>query len=362
MIAGRLSETPAACLPLRGMMMTIAATWQNEDIFERSFKEYTACMQDVLRIAEGMLHTPEGTPAEFNVKLGSIPPQTWSIERNLFSTLFQSVYHLLKIQPERRLLYGKLNHLFRIWVTSADNLLDNEDKIVVPVAIGGSSRVMRQVICIMLADRIMEELTSAATRQGAMRDDQACLLRSKSLQILLPSAAEEASEENGITQRPDREYVLNTIHRLKTGLLFHIPFLGPDHIEEGLDKEVLSLCKDGLMSFGLGCQILDDIRDMAKDFVEARHSYVLSDIYRGHAHYVQKLRRMQADLPIDANIYDQFPDVVNPAATRACGLLQGGLLSLGKAGLCIGTDEAHAISLGMVETLGVGGLVQCLTL
>lgn len=342
--------------------MSTAQTWYQEDILERSFKEYTACMRDVLRIADDMLHSPEGTPAEFRVRLGSIPPQTWSIERNLFSTLFQSVYHLLGITPERRLLYGKLNHLFRIWVTSADNLLDNEDKVVVPVSIGGSSRVMRQVICIMLADRIMEQLTSAAFRDGVLREGEAASLRSLSLQILLPSAAEEASEENGITQRPDPEYVLGTIHRLKTGLLFHIPFLGPDHIEDSLNRDVLCLCKDGLMSFGLGCQILDDIRDMAKDFIEARHNYVLSDIYASHPHYIQKLQRMQGDVSVDANIYDQFPDVVTPAASRACGLLNGGLLSLGRAGLSIESGQAQILSLGMFETLGVGGLVQCLNL
>ena len=200
-----------------------------------------------------------------------------------------------------------MNHLFRVWVTSADNLLDHEDKVVVPIEIAGSSPVMRQVISIMLADRIMSRLTAEAVREGVLSDAQSELITEKSLQILLPSAAEEASEESGITQRPDAEYVLQTIHRLKTGLLFHIPFLGPDHIEEHLDADVLGLCKDGLMNFGLGCQILDDIRDLAKDFLEARHNYVLSELFAHWPLYEIKLEEMRPELNLAGEYFRDVP-------------------------------------------------------
>ena len=44
------------------------------------------------------------------------------------STLFQATYRALGVLP-RRLLYGEINHLFRIWVTGADNP-DAEDNCV----------------------------------------------------------------------------------------------------------------------------------------------------------------------------------------------------------------------------------------
>jgi hypothetical protein len=345
----------------RQKMTDSMQTWRRKDLLERSFEEYIQCVRDVLRIADELLQTPPGTPGCFAVKMGQIPPQTWSIGRNLFSTLFQSTYHLLDIHPERRLLYGKLNHLFRIWVTSADNLLDNEDKVVVPIAMGGSSRVMRQVVSIMIADRVMDCLTSEAVGRGLLLPEQAGLMRNKSLQGFLPSAAEEAAEEGGIVDRPDPEYVLFTIHRLKTGMLFHVPFLGPEHIEQGLDMTVLDLCKEGLMSFGLGCQILDDVRDLAKDVIESRHNYVLSQLYAEQPVYVDKLRRIRPDIDQDSNIHELFPDVVHPAAERAMGLLSGGLLSLGRAGLGIDKASATAMSLGMFETLGVGELARCVS-
>jgi hypothetical protein len=343
------------------MFAEIENLWQQGQYLKAAFDEYKLCIKAVFKEARTILQSPAQTPLEFDVRLGMIPDEFYMLRRNLFSTLFQSVYHLLQIREDRRLLYGKLNHLFRIWVTSADNLLDNEDKIVVPIEITGSSRVMRQVISIMLADRVLKNITDQAVRDKIINEDQASLLTHKSLQILLPSAAEEASEENGITHRPDAEYVLNTIHRLKTGLLFHIPFLGPDTIETNIDKNTLTFCKEGLMSFGLGCQILDDIRDIAKDHLEMRHNYVLSKLYADYPLYVAKLQRIEPDINVSSNIFGLFPDAVYPAADKAKELLTGGLMSLGSAGLGINRTAAKFLSRGMFEILGVGELTKCLS-
>jgi len=143
--------------------------------------------------------------------------------------------------------------------------------------------------------------------------------------------------------------------------LFHIPFLGPDNIEDGLDKDILALCKDGLMSFGIGCQILDDIRDIAKDHIEARHNYVLSLMYADNPGYVKKLIEVGPKIDVSSNIYSMFPDVVYPAANKAMELLTGGLLSLDGAGLGINKTAAIVLSYGMFETLGVGELINVAT-
>ncbi|MBM4102444.1 MAG: hypothetical protein FJ263_00125 [Planctomycetes bacterium] len=343
------------------MTTEIEHLWQQGKFLKAAFDEYKVCIKAVFKEAQTLLQSPPQTPAEFEVRMGTIPDEFYSIRKNLFSTLFQSVYPLLKIEEPRRLLYGKLNHLFRIWVTSADNLLDNEDKIVVPMEIAGSSRVMRQVISILLADRILRNITDEAVRNKVLREEEASLLTHRSLQILLPSAAEEGSEEDGITHRPNAGYVLNTIHRLKTGLLFHIPFLGPDTIEKELDKETLTLCKQGLMNFGLGCQILDDIRDIAKDYLEMRHNYILSMVYTDYLLYVEKLNAIEPDIRVSSNIFGLFPDAVYPAADKARELLTDGLLSLGSAGLGINKAVARRLSLTMFETLGVGELTKCLS-
>ena len=44
------------------------------------------------------------------------------------------------------------------------------------------------------------------------------------------------------------------------------------------------------MNFGLGCQILDDLRDLARDLNESRHNYVLSLLQWEHPERLAKLK------------------------------------------------------------------------
>ena len=233
-------------------------------------------MRAVYAIAGEIVQPPKSSPPEYSVRLGDIPPALYTARKNIFSTLFYSTYLALGIPLPRRMLYGKLNHLFRIWVTSADNLLDGEDKCVLPLVMPGRSHVMREVVAIMAADRVLWRVLNEAVAEQALTARQADALANESLRCLLPSAGQEASEEGGIGARPAPAYLLDTIHVLKTGLLFNIPFLGVDVVEKEVDVGRVSRMKQALLMFGGGCQILDDVRDMSRDFVERRHNYVLS--------------------------------------------------------------------------------------
>ena len=233
-------------------------------------------MRAVYGIADELIRAPDGTAPDFEVRLGQVPPSFFTPRKNLFSTLFYSVYLVLDIPKPRRLLYGKMNHLFRIWVTSADNLLDDEDKCVLPLTMPGASRVMREVVAIMAADRVLWRVLNEAVVDKVVTARQADALAAHSLRRLLPSAAQEAGEEGGVLTRPPPEYVLDTLHLLKTGLLFALPFLGVDLVEPAVEPERVARLKRALMLFGGGCQLLDDVRDLGRDLVERRHNYVLS--------------------------------------------------------------------------------------
>ena len=250
--------------------------WGSGRLLAQAFSEQEACMRAVYAIADEVVRPPKGSAPEYAVRLGDIPLSFFTACKNIFSTLFYSAYLALGIPLPRRMLYGKLNHLFRIWVTSADNLLDNEDKCVLPLEMPGRPRVMREVVAIMAADRVLWRMLNEAVAERTLTAQQAASLADESLRCLLPSAAQEASEEGGIGARPAPAYVLDTIHVLKTGLLFNIPFLGVDVVETDLDAERVTRMKRALLMFGGGCQILDDVRDMGRDFVERRHNYVLS--------------------------------------------------------------------------------------
>lgn len=305
--------------------------WESVRTLRLALAEQQEVVRDVHARAAALVLSPAGAPPEFSVSLDPLPEPLLTLRRNLFSTLFQSTYLLLKIAPARRLIYGKLNYLFRIWVTSADNLLDQEDKVTLPVRMPGQARVMRQVVSIMAADRVLDRLLTDAVREGELEAREAALLSEHSLRVLLPSAAQEASEEGGITERPPPEYVLNTIHRLKTGLLFHLPFLGPETIEGGIDQNRLAAMKNALLSFGLGCQILDDIRDMAQDHREKRHNYILSCLQWNGDPFARRMDEQQPE--IGARIYGEIPHVTHPAARLAMSNLCAGISGMSREGL-----------------------------
>ena len=299
------------------------------------------------------LDSPAGTPPAYAVAPAPLPEEWLSWRKNIFSTLFQSVYHLMEIPAPRRRLYGKLIHLFRIWVTSADNLLDNEDKVVVPIAMPGNARVMRQVVSIMAADRVLQEILNEAVDQHVLSPVQRDALSRESLRRLLPSAAQEATEEGGIAVRPPPEEVLQVIHRLKTGLLFNVAFVGPEIVEPIASPRATRL-RESLMDFGLGCQVLDDIRDMARDLLEQRHNIVLSSLAHHNPGLLAELQR-RAQSPAD-RLYLEAPKTVLPLARQGFDLLASGLRTLGEAGLGYDGSQAESMARAMFPVLDLEGL------
>ena len=307
-------------------------------------------MRAVYSKLDALLHSPDGTATEYAVSMDEVPESFYSMRKNLFSVLFLSIYHLLDIPKERRLLYGKLNQLFRVWVTSADNLLDDEDKVVVPIKIPGNAHTMSNVVSIMAADRVLSQVLREAESTHVINTEEANLLLEESLQILLPSAAQEASEENGIEVRPEPDVVLSTIHRHKTGILFHIPLLGPESIEDAICPEKLAAVRDGLMSFGIGCQLLDDVRDLGRDLHETRHNYALSMLYHKAP---DKYVMLNTQTHID-RLYRQLPEVVIPTARLGLKMMREGIGRLNTVGLGVQGKAVDTIATGMFKVLDLG--------
>ena len=332
--------------------------WESVRVLGLAFREQQVIVREMHALADEIIRTPAETPADFRVALAPLPAALPTLRRNLFSTLFLSTYHTLGIHLERRHLYGAINYLFRIWVTSADNLLDQEDKITLPINMPGQSHVMRQVVAIMTADRILARLLQSAVHDQLLTPKEAAMLSEASLQVLLPSAAQEATEEGGITHRPQPEYVLNTIHRLKTGMLFHLPFLGPDRLEPQVDQRKMTALKDALMSFGLGCQILDDIRDIARDYREQRHNYILSGLQWRADPYLKILARRQP--AVEERLHLDVPHVVLPAARLAMKNLCSGLNIMSQEGLELHRASIRTMAGALFETLDLADLCHAL--
>jgi len=333
--------------------MDVARILSKNPVLKNSFDECMTCLHDVSRIFKDVIKTPAGTPKEFQVTGAGFSPEIFDPRRNIFSTLFHSAYILLDIPLERRLVYGKINYLFRVWVTAADNLLDHEDKMTVKIIMPSDSRVMRQVVSIMAADRVLTHVVRDAFCQGGITPDDGRVLIDGTLEVLLPSAAEEAAEEKGIIRRPKPEYVLKTIHRLKTQLLFQVPLLGPERVEKNIDVRKLALYREGLGKFGLGCQILDDIRDIMRDHAQKRHNYILSVMAHERKEDLKVLERLSSARDVGASVFSRFQDVTAPAARLAEQELVEGLRLLDTCGLGIDPKTARAVARYMFKALDV---------
>lgn len=313
-------------------------------------------MRDVYELADLLIRPPAGAPPEYSITAGDVPASFYAARKNIFSTLFYSTYLALDIPKPRRLLYGKLNHLFRMWVTSADNLLDCEDKCVLPLAMPGSSRVMREVVVLMAADRVLGRLLNNAVGDGTLTAHQANRLADETLRCLLPSAAQEASEEGGVTERPAPEYVLETIHLLKTGLLFNIPFTGVDIVEEHIDRRRLARIKQALLLFGNGCQILDDVRDVARDFVERRHNYVLSVLARDQPELLASWARR--DIKAGERLYFEAPKASLDAARLGYQRLADACLALQEERVIMSGAPVAGLACSMFVALDLEDLAR----
>jgi len=151
-------------------------------------------------------------------------------------------------------------------VTGCDNILDDEYKTTLETDLPPQAHRFRSVLDIMVADRVLVAILIDYCRKNDFPMARALQASTASLQALIQSGAQEASEEGGICETLQPETVLQKIHHYKTGLLFQSTWAIPALLEPSLTAEAKS-ARNTLYQIGIGCQILDDIADL---FIDSR--------------------------------------------------------------------------------------------
>lgn len=148
-----------------------------------------------------------------------------------------------------------------------------------------------------------------------------------SLHALLKSGVQEASEEEGVTAALDPERILGDIHSVKTGLLFQAPWALPEALE-GPGFTSPKGVKEGLFQVGMGCQIMDDMVDLARDIVMKRHNYAFSLICHSAPESERQAlnRLLESGGPGDGDrdLLNRFPGARDLAGKRALEFLEQG--------------------------------------
>ncbi len=256
---------------------------------------------------------------------------TFSVEKNFFSLLFLYSFDRAGISKPRRILYATALQCLRGMVTGCDNLLDDEYKKTLDTDIPETGYRFRSVIDIMVSDRVLFQVLSAACRRGEITMEQVLAATTASMKTMTRSGVQEASEEAGITTILEPDRLLQTVHHYKTGLLFQCPWDIPRAVETS-DETAIAPLLEGLYQIGMGCQIMDDMVDFSSDLERKRHNFLVSLIYHGSLPAEKKqLRQWPAPGGLRGEPMDPaaaFPTGVAKASEIALHYLETGLNNL----------------------------------
>ena len=274
------------------------------------------------------------------IHLKPLPTSWTSLRHNYFSVLFIAIFFVLEIPLQRLMLFSGLNHCLRSWVTACDNLLDNELKEIIVTDLPENAHTFKSVHTLLLTDRIFFSFLLEAVEAGTISRDEMVRLLNISLTAISASGREEAEEEGGVEDAPSPEHILHRVHVAKTGQLFASPLSAPLALGDiDLKNPTVSQMKEGLLAFGLGCQILDDISDLGTDLHDRKYNYLASLIQHGSVkHEKELLVTFRSGTPGKdsrqlTGLYQQFPEASEKAFTEATRQLRRALTLLSEAGL-----------------------------
>lgn len=265
------------------------------------------------------------------VNLLDPPDGYFSLEKNFLSALFLYSYHRAGIPRSRRIIYAAVNQCLRGMVTGCDNILDDEYKKTLESDLPIQGVRFRSVVDIMVSDRVLFEILLNEVKNDGLSYSKVLKANAASIHALIRSGAQEASEENGIYIILRPQQVLESVHHYKTGLLFQCPWAIPN-ILEGCGKEKVNSILETLYKIGMGCQIMDDMVDLASDLQRKRHNYVVSVIYHElGSNDWQRLNSHKSSDPGAKDLTDlllKFPEAISLAKITAYKFLEEGLRGL----------------------------------
>jgi hypothetical protein len=303
------------------------------DLFKKSLSEQQMVIKHFWEKARFVLNGS-------GIQLKPLPKSWAALRQNQFSVLFIAIFFVLKIPLDRLRLYARLNHCLRSWVTACDNLLDNELKEMIITDLPENARTFKSVHTLLVTDRVFFSFLMDAVHSKIITEKEMMRLLAISLSAISASGREEAEEEEGIDHTLPPEDVLHKIHSAKTGQLFTSPLYAPTALHDinHEDPQVVSI-REGLMAFGLGCQILDDLSDLGMDLFDNKYNYLAALIVHGNDMKEKDLwlelssNGSNPDIRDDYRLYQKFPHASKNAVDMAVSQLQRALTYLSRAGL-----------------------------
>jgi hypothetical protein len=235
------------------------------------------------------------------------------VQEYFFLILFRSIFHSLGIPPDRLRLYTELNFCIKGTITAADNIFDDQEKSLLPLAPVAGSRFL-SILQLMSFERLLRRTLDRGQHtgilDGAQRDGilRGLLDRMASIGML------EGSEEGGVEDIPGPDEMVGKVHRVRGGALFALAFAAPAVLEEGETAAKLALAEPSVARLGTSFQIVDDLTDFEFDLGRRSHNLLRSQIHHhGAPEEREALERFRRGEPVPPNAVEE----IFPASARA---------------------------------------------
>src|SRR6185436_13041882 len=126
-------------------------------------------------------------------------------------------------------LYSELNFCLQGTITAADNLLDGEEKSLLPLVTEG--RCFGSILQLLCFERLTRRAFDRAVRAEVVTTGMSDRIQRDLLTRMATIGALEGSEEGGIDDILEVDTIIDRVHRVRGGALFELGFVAPAHVE-----------------------------------------------------------------------------------------------------------------------------------
>jgi len=240
------------------------------------------------------------------------------VQEYFFLILFRSIFASLGVPRERLRLYAELNFCIKGTITAADNLFDDQDKSLLPLAPVSGAR-FRSILQLMSFERLLRRALDRGQHAGLLDGGQRDAVLRGLLDRMASIGTLEGSEEGGVDDVPTPEEMVERVHRVRGGALFALAFVAPSVLEEGELGARVAAAEPAVARLGTAFQIVDDLTDFEFDLGRRSHNLLTSQIHHhGSPEEREALERFRAGAPVESGDVERlFRDSARAVLERA---------------------------------------------
>jgi len=200
------------------------------------------------------------------------------LQEYFFLILFRSIFGSLGVPEERLELYTELNFCIKGTITAADNLFDDQDKSLLPLAPVTGPRFM-SILQLMCFERLLRGVLDRGEERGVVNEEQRSAIQRSLLDRMASIGTLEGSEEGGVEEIPSPQEMVERVHRVRGGALFALAFAAPSVLEADESAMRVAEAEPAVARLGTAFQIVDDLTDFEFDVGRRSHNLLASRIH-----------------------------------------------------------------------------------